>query len=75
METEMLYELPPQSENKAKSMQVSNAAQSNSELSSDDFEVPANNLALRQIPFQIMTMHISIYLRSGIVNHYRSCMA
>ena len=54
-------------------MQISNAAQSDSELHTDDFEILANNLALRKIPFPIMAMNIFNYLSSVTVNPYRPC--
>ena len=34
----------------------------------NEFEVQANNLVLRQIPFPIMAMHIFKYLSSVVVN-------
>ena len=69
METDMLPNLPPQPE----PTQVSNAAQSDSELSTYDFEIPANNLTLKQIPFPMMALHISGYLSSVNVNPNRPC--
>ena len=52
---------------------VSNAVNSYSELSIDDFEVLANSLALRHIPSIIMAMHIFNYLQSVTVNPNKSC--
>ena len=67
IETDMPPNLPFQPE----LMRVIQAVQSNSELSIGKFEVPANYLALRQISFSIMAMHIFNYLSSGFVNPNR----
>ena len=56
----MFPDLQPQPE----PTEVSFAAQSHSELSIDDFQVPANNLALEHIASQIIAMHIFNYLSS-----------
>ena len=71
--TKMLPDLPPQPKPEPEPMQVSNAAHSDSELSIEDFEVPANSLVLRQIHFPVRAMHIFSYLTSVILNHDRPC--
>ena len=61
---QMLPNLPPETE----PTQVQSTSLSDSELGTDDFDVPANKLAGRQIPFAFKAMHIVNYLSSVMVN-------